>query len=122
MAFLLGVIGFALVTMPIYAVVARTRHDPNEISDRGGFILGGFVRSWFYWFIWPIERPALATRCRQSTFRWHSSRRGHSAQMSPGRRSQMRTRATLASRESPWAMRVRAEFSERAAATSSARV
>ena len=68
MAFLLGVIGFALLTMPVYAGVARTRHDPNEISDRGGFVLGGFVRSWFYWFIWPIERTALALRLSPTAF------------------------------------------------------
>ena len=68
MAFLLGVLGFALVTMPIYAVVAKNRVDPHEIADRGGFALGGFVRSWFYWFIWPIERPALALRMSPTAF------------------------------------------------------
>ena len=68
MAFLLGVLGFALLTMPAYAVVARTRHDPNEIADRGGFVLGGFARSWFYWFIWPIERPVLALGLSPTVF------------------------------------------------------
>ncbi len=68
MAFLLGVIGFALLTMPLYAVVARTRTDPHEISDRGGFVLGGFVRSWFYWFVWPIERVSLALRLSPTVF------------------------------------------------------
>ena len=68
MAFLLGVIGFALLTMPVYAVVARNRVDPHEIADRGGFALGGFVRSWFYWFIWPIETVALALRLSPTVF------------------------------------------------------
>jgi CDP-diacylglycerol--glycerol-3-phosphate 3-phosphatidyltransferase len=48
--------------------VARTRTDPNEITDRGGFILGGFVRSWFYWFIWPIERTSLALGLSPTAF------------------------------------------------------
>jgi CDP-diacylglycerol--glycerol-3-phosphate 3-phosphatidyltransferase len=68
MALLLGVLGFALVTMPVYAVVAKNRVDPHEIGDRGGFALGGFVRSWFYWFIWPIERTALALRMSPTAF------------------------------------------------------
>jgi CDP-diacylglycerol--glycerol-3-phosphate 3-phosphatidyltransferase len=68
MAFLLGVIAFALFTMPAYAVVARTRVDPNEISDRGGFVLGGFVRSWFYWFVWPVERLSLVLGLSPTAF------------------------------------------------------
>lgn len=68
MAFLLGVLGFALVTMPIYAIAAKNRVDPHEIADRGGFALGGFVRSWFYWFVWPIERTALALRMSPTAF------------------------------------------------------
>jgi CDP-diacylglycerol--glycerol-3-phosphate 3-phosphatidyltransferase len=67
-AFLLGVILFALLTMPVYALVARTRHDPHEIADRGGFLLGGFVRSWFYWFVGPVERMALALRLSPTAF------------------------------------------------------
>lgn len=55
-----GILAVAFLSMPIYAMVARTRVDPNEIADRGGFVLGGFVRNWFYWFIWPIERVSLA--------------------------------------------------------------
>jgi CDP-diacylglycerol---glycerol-3-phosphate 3-phosphatidyltransferase len=57
---LLAVLAIALLTMPLYAVVARHRGpDPLESPDRGGFVLGGFVREWFYWFIGPVERAAL---------------------------------------------------------------
>ena len=28
------------------------------MTDRGSFVLGGFVRSWFYWFVGPVERVA----------------------------------------------------------------
>lgn len=68
MAVLFGILAIALGTMPIYAVVARTRTDAHEIADRGGFILGGFVRSWFYWFIWPIERASLALRLSPTAY------------------------------------------------------
>lgn len=68
MSVLLGILGFALVTMPVYWFVARDRVDPNEISDRGGFVLGGFVRSWFYWFIGPVERIAIALGLSPTVF------------------------------------------------------
>lgn len=68
MAVLLGILAVALFSMPAYAVVARTRTDPNEIIDRGGFVLGGFVRSWFYWFIWPVERTSLALGLSPTAF------------------------------------------------------
>ena len=67
-AFLLGVFAFALLTMPVYAVVARGRHDPHEIADRGGFVLGGFVRSWFYWFVRPVEALALGLGLSPTVF------------------------------------------------------
>lgn len=60
MAVLLGILAAAILSMPVYGLVARSRHDAHEIADRGGFVLGGFVRSWFYWFMWPVERAALA--------------------------------------------------------------
>ncbi|MGB0543846.1 MAG: CDP-alcohol phosphatidyltransferase family protein [Longimicrobiales bacterium] len=60
MAVFLGILAVAIASMPIYAVVGRTRDDAHETADRGGFVLGSFVRSWFYWFIWPAERASLA--------------------------------------------------------------
>lgn len=68
MAVLLGILVFALLTMPVYAVGARRRPDPHEIADRGDFVLGGFVRSWFYWFVGPIERSALALGLSPTAF------------------------------------------------------
>ena len=68
MAVLLSILGLALITMPVYALVARGREDPHEISDRGGFVLGGFVRSWFYWFVGPVENTALALRLSPTVF------------------------------------------------------
>lgn len=67
-AALLAILAVALLTMPVYAVVARGRDDPHEISDRGGFVLGGFVRSWFYWFVGPVERTAVALGLSPTVF------------------------------------------------------
>jgi len=68
MAVLVGILAVAFLSMPVYALVARTKEDPNEIGDRGSFVLGGFIRSWFYWFIWPIERTALALGLSPTAF------------------------------------------------------
>lgn len=66
---LLGIVAFALLTMPLYAAgAARRGRDPHEIADRGGFVLGGFVRNWFYWFVGPVERAALALRLSPTAF------------------------------------------------------
>ena len=68
MAVLLGVLGLALLSMPVYAARSRGREDPHEIADRGGFVLGGFVRSWFYWFVGPVERAALGLGLAPTAF------------------------------------------------------
>jgi CDP-diacylglycerol--glycerol-3-phosphate 3-phosphatidyltransferase len=64
LAVLAGIILLALLSMPVYALGARRRPDPNDIADRGSFVLGGFVRSWFYWFARPVERLSLALGLR----------------------------------------------------------
>jgi len=58
---LVAVLGAALLSMPIFAMgAARRGPDRLESSARGTFVLGGFVRNWFYWFIRPVERVCLA--------------------------------------------------------------
>jgi CDP-diacylglycerol--glycerol-3-phosphate 3-phosphatidyltransferase len=55
------VVGAALLSMPMFALGAhRGGPDRLESSARGTFVLGAFVRDWFYWFIRPIERGVLA--------------------------------------------------------------
>ena len=57
---LLAVLGLALATMSVYALgAARSTADPQEVVDRGSFVLRGFLRSWFYWFIGPLVRVCL---------------------------------------------------------------
>ena len=66
---LFALLALALLTMPLYALTAARRGpDPHEIDDRGGFVLGGFVRSWFYWFVGPVERAAIALRLSPTAF------------------------------------------------------
>jgi CDP-diacylglycerol--glycerol-3-phosphate 3-phosphatidyltransferase len=54
--------------MPVYALLRHGRPDPHEIADRGDFVLGSFVRSWFYWFVWPVERTALVLKLSPTAF------------------------------------------------------
>lgn len=67
-ALLLGILGVALTSMPVYALTTRGRPDPYDVDDRGGFVLGSFIRSWFYWFVRPIERVSLALRLSPTAF------------------------------------------------------
>jgi len=63
LATLLGILGLALLSMPVYALsAARRGKDTRDVENRGSFILGSFARSWFYWFIRPVENLALALR------------------------------------------------------------
>jgi phosphatidylglycerophosphate synthase len=58
---LLALLGVALLSMPIYAAGrGRRGKDRLEVADRGSFVLGTFLRDWFYWFLWPVERTSLA--------------------------------------------------------------
>jgi len=63
-----GIIGVALASMPVYAATDARRSDPLDLKDRGTFVLGGFVRSWFYWFVRPVERAAVAARLSPTAF------------------------------------------------------
>jgi len=65
---LLSILGFAIASMPVFAVTAHGKHDPHDVADRGGFILGDFIRSWFYWFIRPIESVSLALRMSPTAY------------------------------------------------------
>ncbi len=60
-AVLLGILAVAFGSMPVYVMTgAHRRPDPNESSSRGSFVLGNFVRGWFYWFVRPVEWLSLA--------------------------------------------------------------
>lgn len=65
---LLAILGVALVSMPVYAARSTSLTDPLDIADRGSFVLGGFLRSWFYWFVRPVEKLALALGVSPTAF------------------------------------------------------
>jgi CDP-diacylglycerol--glycerol-3-phosphate 3-phosphatidyltransferase len=68
LAVLLGVLGVALVSMPLYAMMPPGESDPLDVDHRGTFVLGDFVRRWFYWFIQPVERVSLAVGASPTAF------------------------------------------------------
>lgn len=60
LAVLAAAVGGALATMAIFALSpARRAVDELESPARGKFVLGSFVRRWFYWFIRPVVRASL---------------------------------------------------------------
>jgi phosphatidylinositol phosphate synthase len=60
LAVLAGVVGFALATMLVYRVWPASR-TTGDLTGRGGsFVLGFWVRNWFYWLIHPVTRLSLA--------------------------------------------------------------
>ena len=61
LAVLGAVVGLALASMPLFAWSgARHRHDPLAAREKGSFVLGSFVRDWFYWFVHPVVKGSLA--------------------------------------------------------------
>jgi CDP-diacylglycerol--glycerol-3-phosphate 3-phosphatidyltransferase len=67
-AVLLGILTFAIGSMPVYALTSRGKPDPYDVDDRGGFVLGDFIRRWFYWFIRPVEWISLTLRLSPTAF------------------------------------------------------
>jgi CDP-diacylglycerol--glycerol-3-phosphate 3-phosphatidyltransferase len=57
----LAILAVALLSMPIYALTGASRRaDPLGSKSHGAFVLGGFVRRWFYWAVDPAVRFSLA--------------------------------------------------------------
>lgn len=59
--FLASVLAFAFVTMAVYRATAVGAADAGDRTGRGGsFVLGFWVRNWFYWLIRPVTRMSVA--------------------------------------------------------------
>jgi phosphatidylglycerophosphate synthase len=59
----LVLLGALLVTMPLFAIVARGRPMDAEVQRRGRTaILGYWVRDWLMWVIAPLERTMVRAR------------------------------------------------------------
>jgi CDP-diacylglycerol--glycerol-3-phosphate 3-phosphatidyltransferase len=58
--FLLGTLVLCFSSMGVFALMRNpTAADPLESAHRGTFVLGSFVRSWFYWVVGPVVRLAV---------------------------------------------------------------
>ena len=58
---LLGVLATAVLSMPVYVLTGASRRPDALASDaQGTFLLGRFVRGWFYWAVSPVLRASLA--------------------------------------------------------------
>lgn len=64
----LGILAVALLSMPVYGAIGARGRDPLDLPERGSFVLGAFVRRWFYWFIRPVERLSLASGLSPTAF------------------------------------------------------
>ena len=62
LAVLGAVLGAALVSMPVFALVHRGRRDADAERKGSSFLLGvgDFLVHWFMWAIGPVERALLA--------------------------------------------------------------
>ena len=61
--FMLAALGFCFGSIALFGLkYDKSSKDPLESSQRGTFVLGGFVRSWFLWFIGPAVQVALWAR------------------------------------------------------------
>jgi CDP-diacylglycerol--glycerol-3-phosphate 3-phosphatidyltransferase len=58
--FFLGMVGFVLLTMVVYLFTAAGRRGADQTGRGGSFVLGFWVRNWFYWFIRPLTQGSLA--------------------------------------------------------------
>lgn len=57
----LGVLATAVLSMAVYTLRGANRGpDPLASVAQGTFVLGRFVRSWFYWVVGPIVRFSVA--------------------------------------------------------------
>jgi CDP-diacylglycerol--glycerol-3-phosphate 3-phosphatidyltransferase len=66
---LLVALGFCFGSMAIFGIRGGSgSHDPLESKQRGTFVLGGFVRSWFFWFINPLVALALKAKLSPTFF------------------------------------------------------
>lgn len=59
-ASLAGVVGFALATMLAYRMTAGGREAEDRTGRGGTFVLGYWVRNWFYWLMRPVTRVSVA--------------------------------------------------------------
>lgn len=60
MMFLAGVLTFAFISMGVYRATAAGSAADDRTGRGGSFVLGFWVRNWFYWLIRPVTRLSVA--------------------------------------------------------------
>lgn len=53
-------VGFAVVTMLVYRLTPAGRISADRTGRGGSFVLGFWIRNWFYWFIRPITALSIS--------------------------------------------------------------
>ena len=67
----LSLMALAILTMPIYAVMTRSRAVDADVARRPTTILlGTWVRDWLMWIIGPIERRFVAWKLSPDIFNY----------------------------------------------------
>ena len=65
------VAAIVLLTMPVFAVVSRTRPMDADVARRPTtFLLGYWVRDWLMWLISPLERRFVAWELSPDLFNY----------------------------------------------------
>jgi CDP-diacylglycerol--glycerol-3-phosphate 3-phosphatidyltransferase len=57
---LLACLGLALLSMVLFRLTAGAKPRSAEVARRGSFVLGNWLREWFYWAVDPVKRVSLA--------------------------------------------------------------
>jgi phosphatidylglycerophosphate synthase len=66
---LLILVAAALLSMVVYAAGAARRGTVSAgAAAKGSFVLGAWVRNWFYWVIGPLRAAAIASRLAPDVF------------------------------------------------------
>jgi phosphatidylglycerophosphate synthase len=67
----LSLMALAILTMPIYAVIARRRPVDADVARRPTtIILGTWVRDWLMWMIGPVERKFVQWKLSPDIFNY----------------------------------------------------
>ncbi|HET6230065.1 MAG TPA: CDP-alcohol phosphatidyltransferase family protein [Longimicrobiaceae bacterium] len=67
----LALVGALLLTMPVFAVVARGRPMDADVARRSkSVLLGHWVRDWLMWVIGPMERGLVRARVSPDVFNY----------------------------------------------------
>jgi len=61
LAVLAGAVSFVLLSMVVYRWTSDGRGSHDKTGRGGSFVLGYWVRNWFYWFVKPVIRAAVGT-------------------------------------------------------------